>query len=185
MMYIVASYLVEHVTGDSFSDFLEKRIFLPLKMESTSVQPWRALAKTKGRNISVGYIWDKNARAFKSSPFLDRPESQGAGQLITTASDHAKWIKTMINREGPITEDIYSLLTKKRVLEDPLKDQCSKNPSFYGLGWQIQDYSGYTIVSHEGGEAGSLCDNFFVPGLKFGAFIFCNAGHSHNVISLV
>ncbi|EFE37775.1 hypothetical protein TRV_07574 [Trichophyton verrucosum HKI 0517] len=184
-MYTVASYLVEHVTGDSFADFLEKRIFLPLKMESTSVQPWRALAKTKGQNISVGYLWDKNAKTFKSSPFLDRPESQGAGQLITTASDHAKWITAMINREGPITEDVYNLLTKKRVLEDASKDQYSENPSFYGLGWQIQDYSGYTIVSHEGGEAGSSCDNFFVPGLKFGAFIFCNADHAHNVISLV
>ncbi|KDB21387.1 hypothetical protein H109_06685 [Trichophyton interdigitale MR816] len=184
-MYIVASYLVEHVTGDSFSDFLEKRIFLPLKMESTSIQPGRALAKTQGRNISVGYIWDKNANVFNPSPCLDRPESQGAGQLITTASDHAKWLKAMLNREGPITEDIYNFLTKKRVLEDTSKDQCSKNPSFYGLGWQIQVYSDYTILSHEGGEAGSLCDNFFVPELKFGAFIFCNAEHAHNVISLV
>ncbi|KAM5463511.1 hypothetical protein MauCBS54593_007505 [Microsporum audouinii] len=185
MMYIVASYLVEYITGMSFSDFLEKHIFQPLGMDSTSLQPERAQAKAAGKGISTSYIRDKRTNKLREAPYADHPEFQGAGQIITTTNDYAKWVKAMINREGPITEDVYDALTESRVQEVLWDDADSENPTFYCLGWQVQDYSGHKIVSHDGGEAGSLCVDFFLPELNFGGFIFSNASHAHSAISMI
>lgn len=42
MMYTVATHLVEVVSKQPFSEFLEQRFFEPLSMNSSSLQPARA-----------------------------------------------------------------------------------------------------------------------------------------------
>ncbi|KAF3480030.1 beta-lactamase [Arthroderma uncinatum] len=185
MMYSVATYLVEHISGMSFSDFLDKHLFQLLKMDSTTLQPSRAQAKGLGARMAAGYLRANAHRELQEVPYSDRPESQGAGQIITTANDYAKWVKAMINREGPITEEIYQSLTKARIEQDPSEVGDLEHSLYYCLGWQAQKYCGYTIVSHDGGDYGSQCDHFFIPELKFGGVVFCNADYTNTTVSQI
>ncbi|KAK2839317.1 hypothetical protein FQN49_006261 [Arthroderma sp. PD_2] len=185
MMYTVATHLVEHLTGTTFSDFLEKNLFQPLGMSSTALQPWRARAKRPENGMAVGYIRDRSTLKYQGIPYVDGSECQGAGQIVTTSNDYAKWIKAMINQEGPITKDIYTALTTKRIQQDRSANGDQEHSLFYCLGWQIQTYLGCSIISHDGGEPGSQCDTFFIPKLKFGGVIFGNADHAGNTISLL
>lgn len=185
MMYTVATHLVEHVSGMPFGDFLEKHIFAPLKMDSTCLLQDRVRARGLEGRLASGYSWDSPGQQHKVIRCNDGPESQGAGQIYSTVDDYLRWIKAMINREGPITEEIFKELTTKRIQQDPKQDREQESCSFYALGWQVHEYGGHLIVSHDGGEPGFQCNHFFIPDLKFGGVIFCNSDQGDTIVSLL
>lgn len=185
MMYTVATHLVEHVSGMSFGDFLEKHIFAPLKMDSTCLLQDRVRARGLAHRLASGYSWDRPGQRYKELRCNDGPESQGAGQIYATVDDYLKWVKAMINREGPITDAIYKELTTKRIQQDPAEDREQESCTFYALGWQVHEYGGHKIVSHDGGEPGFQCNHFFIPDLKFGGVIFSNSDQADTIVSLL
>ena len=53
-MFSLPTHLIEETSKQSFSDFLETRLFVPLSMTSTTVQPASAHAKGVGRSHGKG-----------------------------------------------------------------------------------------------------------------------------------
>jgi CubicO group peptidase (beta-lactamase class C family) len=185
-MYTVAAYLVERMSGLTFSDFLENHLFRPLAMHSTNLQPKRARAKGLGDRIATGYFWDKKAGKYQAIPYSDSPEAQGAGRIITSANDYIKWIKAMMKQEGPITESVYKGLIERRISLDPPADndrEPDRSQAYYAVGWQILEYRGYMMVSHDGWDDGFVSTHFFLPDLKFGGVILSNSDHASDVVS--
>ncbi|KAM4063760.1 beta-lactamase [Hirsutella rhossiliensis] len=185
MMYTVATHLVEHVSGMSFGDFLQKHIFAPLKMDSTCLLQDSVWARGLGHRLASGYSWDRPGQKYKMIQCNDGPESQGAGQIYATVDDYLKWVKAMLNREGPITDEIFNELTTKRIQQDPADNREQESCAFYALGWQVHEYGGHKIVSHDGGEPGYQCNHFFIPDLKFGGVIFSNSDQADTIVSLL
>lgn len=183
MMYTAASYLVERMSGIPFSDFLDQNVFEPLGMNATNLQQGRARAKGLGDRIATGYFWDQDSLAYQSTPLLDYPEAQGAGYIITSANDYLKWVMAMMNQRGPINAAVYEGLTTPRVWEnspaaadlegEPFKP--NKDPVYYAIGWEVRQYKGHTIISHDGSDDGWASSHFFVPDLQLGGVILGNA----------
>lgn len=185
-MYTVATHLVEHTTEGTFSDFLEENILQPLHMDSTALFLKRAQAKGLGGRIATGYQRDRVTNQFNAVQQSHSPEAQGSGQIISSANDYAKWIRATLNREGPITEDMFSGLTTRRIQQDPpTEDLDDDQISYYALGWEVRHYGGYTLVSHYGGESGYQCNHFFIPELKFGGAIFSNSDNADSLVSIL
>ncbi|KAF3491611.1 beta-lactamase family protein [Arthroderma uncinatum] len=193
MMYTVAAYLVECKTGLPFSDFLQTHIFKPLDMNSTNLQPEAARAKGLGDRFATGYFWDEKAEKYKILPCVDSPEATGAGRVISSANDYIKWIKAMVKKQAPITESIYEGLVKKRISEAPPVDsddseseeEAHSVPTFYAAGWEVLEYSGYTMITHDGADHGFGSTNFFIPELNFGAVILGNSNHASEVARIL
>ncbi|ODA80212.1 hypothetical protein RJ55_03170 [Drechmeria coniospora] len=185
MMYTAASHLVEQKSGTSFSDFLEENLLGPLRLDSTALLLERAQEKGLGHRVAAGYVRSrKTGQPSEAPPLAGTPESQGAGQIFSTANDYAKWVKAMMHREGPITDRVYQGLTKKRMLQDPPAEGMSEDQMiYYSFGWDVRQYRGHTIVSHDGGDIGCQCNHFFVPELKFGGAIFSNSDHAGPLVS--
>ncbi|KAI9038708.1 alpha-amylase [Aspergillus affinis] len=177
MMYTVATHLIEVKTHQPFSDFLQQRFFDPLDMQSTSLQPQSARAKGHGDRIATGYLWEKKSSAYRGFQSPDCPEAQGAGSVISSANDFIKWVKALMNREGPINERVYRGLTRTRTIMDPamrrLKPHTS--PALYAAGLEVYFYRGQLMIGHLGAVAGFAGRFFFLPGLDFGAVILGNA----------
>ncbi|KAJ9319719.1 hypothetical protein DTO271D3_488 [Paecilomyces variotii] len=125
-------------------------------MNSTNLQPEAARAKGLGDRITAGYIWDADSREYKELQTPDSPEAQGAGFIITSVNDYIRWVRAMINHEGPITEGIYNGLVKSRIFQNPEAENL--NPltslSVYAAGWEIFYYRGHMVVSHDGADPG-------------------------------
>ncbi|KAK5989319.1 D-aminopeptidase-like protein [Cladobotryum mycophilum] len=184
MMYSVAVYLVEQKTQTTFADFLHSRLLQPLHMDSTCLLLERVQARGLTDRVAVGYLRDKKAKQHTQVQHSDTPESQGAGQIFSSVNDYAKWIKAMIYREGPITEDIFKGLTTRRVRQEPLSDDLNDDEAtYYAFGWDVRQYQGYTLISHDGGDVGYQCNHFFILELEFGGAIFSNSDHADMVVS--
>lgn len=103
--------------------------------------------------------------------------SQGCGSIFSSVNDYIKWIRALMNREAPISDDLYRGLTKVRCKIVPEEGGNPDEPpagSAAGLG--IQYIHGLKVVSHAGLVSGFHSVFFFLPELKFGAVLLGNAG---------
>lgn len=180
IMYTVATHLVEQKTGSSFADFLDDKFFAPLGMTATNLQPARARARGLGHLISPGYSWDRESQTYRQKfDIPDAPEAQGAGSVITSVRDYIKYVRAVMHKQAPFTEDVYAGLVRARTVVEPDHYTDERrlpftSPPLYAAGWEIHHYRGYQIVVHDGGITGSSSTHFFLPELKFGGVMFGN-----------
>lgn len=186
-MYTVATYLVEVKSTLGFGEFLQYRIFRPLDMQSTSLQPESARRNGFGDRIASGYYWNKAESAYHEVQSSDCEEGQGAGSIISSVSDFIKWVKALVNQENPISEKLYQGLVRGRTLKNPnarrLKPYSS--PVIYAAGLEVHYYRGYMVIGHDGNISGFVSRFFFMPDFKFGAVIFANSSEAATVASIL
>ncbi|KAM3556987.1 hypothetical protein MY1884_004776 [Beauveria asiatica] len=177
IMYTVATHLVETVTRTPFSDFLDSRIFAPLRMSSSSLQPSRSRARGFGARLASGHMWDVSASRHSEFPALECPEGQGAGSIITSAADYLLLVKALLQQQAPVSKPVYASLTKLRSLPNPdsANVQPLSSPRFYSAGLMTEYYRGHAIIGHNGGVPGFGSRFFFVPSLRLGAVLLGNA----------
>jgi len=186
-MYTVATYLVEVKSAQSFAEFLHHRIFQPLHMQSTCLQPERALKNGLGDRMAAGYYWNKVELAYHEIQSSNCEEGQGAGSIISSVHDFIKWIKALVNREGPINERLYQGLVRGRTLKNPNARRLKpfSSPAIYAAGLETYYYRGYQVVGHDGNVSGFASRFFFMPDFKFGAVIFANSSDARPVASIL
>ncbi|KAJ5203781.1 uncharacterized protein N7498_004660 [Penicillium cinerascens] len=174
-MYTVASHLVEEISKQSFSDFLDERIFTPLNMTSTTLQPSSAHAKGWRNRMAKGYIWENNEWRGFDPP--NCPEGQGAGSIISSANDFIKWVKALLHHEDPINDRVYRGLTKMRSIVNPnaRRLKAHTTPANYTAGMEIYYYRGNMVVGHDGNIPGFSSRFIFMPDQKFGAVVMGNS----------
>ncbi|KAI1338054.1 beta-lactamase/transpeptidase-like protein [Xylariaceae sp. FL0016] len=84
MMFTAAVHLVEVKTRQPFADFMQQRIFGPLEMNSTVVQPSAAQARGMGDRLSRGYYWESKKRATRNADLQARLKTRGRPSSSTT-----------------------------------------------------------------------------------------------------
>jgi hypothetical protein len=186
MMYTVLTHLVEVKSKQPFSEFLDKRIFTPLGMESSNLQPSNANTKGLGDRIAAGYIWEKSSGYHKCES-VDCPEGQGAGSIITSANDFIKFVKALINQEGPISKKVYQGLVKMRSFPHhyPARLKQFTSPPIYAAGMEVYYYRGYMVVGHNGVISGFGSRFAFIPDIRFGAVIMGNSAGAGPVANIL
>lgn len=142
LMYSVATHLIDTVTGQTFEAFLREKFFRPLGMESTNLQPTAAIAAGLGERIATPYRWVEESQSFREVPLQYMPQSQGAGQIITSAADWAKYLKAVMFKEGPFSQAVYTGVTKPRICINPDEEEGEEMPftsmEFYAAGWEVR-----------------------------------------------
>ncbi|KAM0351085.1 hypothetical protein ACHAPU_002867 [Fusarium lateritium] len=183
MMYTVLTHLIEVKTRKPFGDFLQERILDLLGMNSSSLQPSTAKIRGYGHRLAKGHIWDKTSSSYREFEAVDCPEGQGAGSIVTSANDFIKWIKALINREGPIAEDVYKGLAKSRSSRPPNNRQKKANVGqlFYTAGMEFYQVGDHAVFGHSGDITGFGSRFIFIPELKFGAVVMGNSSGTNSV----
>jgi D-alanyl-D-alanine carboxypeptidase len=136
---VLLGMVIEKISGRTFEDFLEQRIFKPLTMTATRFGNSRDVIK----NLNpTWYMWENDAlRRFD----LDYPKWSypGAG-LNTTISDLAKWDAALYTEKLVKRSTLERMWTRTRLNSGELAD--------YGLGWVVFDLEGRKAVGHGGGR---------------------------------
>lgn len=189
IMYIVASYLVEHLSGMTFAEFLHEHFFQPLDMTSSYLQPDAAKAAGLMERLSIPYEWDEKRKTWIALPYEQLPEGQGAGSVWTSVNDYIKYIQAMMYQHAPITDEIYKGVTKLRAIENPRAvtddQEPFTSPFAYAAGWEIYNYRGHTIVRHDGAIDGYGSTHLFLPDLMFGCVAFANSNPGSMVTEIL
>ena len=134
--YNLLAMIVEKVSGKSYGDFLQERIFGPLGMKSTRVNDLREVLP----NRACGYVWSQGRLRIgePTSPTL----YFGAGAIVSTVLDLAKWDAALY------TDRILNAESRKQMAE-AIKLNSGRT-SAYGFGWFIGSLHGHQRISHDG-----------------------------------
>jgi D-alanyl-D-alanine carboxypeptidase len=167
--YVVAGLIIEKASGQSYRDFMHDRIFAPLGMNSTQA------ALTPVPNLAVGLT----GNGTESSDFSQWQWAGAAGNIISTATDMAKWVQAL-DAGKLLKPSSYQQLWAEAKLNNGRSEP-------YGLGWSIGKFNGHENVSHSGAVAGYssglirypndrlnvvvLMNNFNLPGSTIAARI--------------
>jgi D-alanyl-D-alanine carboxypeptidase len=107
--YTILGRVVEKVSGEPFSKFLQRRILHPLKMEHSQFGP--------GKN-SIELARGHTSFAL-GPPQLATPEAEGwidaAGGMYASASDLARWDLALVSGQV-LKPESYRLMTTPRLL---------------------------------------------------------------------
>jgi CubicO group peptidase (beta-lactamase class C family) len=152
--------VIEVVSGQSLYEFEKARLFDPLGMKDTS---YRVLDPVKQERLAELLPEDNVVRyAFPRDPRLPRQWESGAGGLVSTVSDYARFCE-MILRGGELDGRRYlSPETFKIMASNRLWPESNVNPSAYyfpgdgfgfGLGFAVRTSRG---VANPPGSIGEL-----------------------------
>ena len=166
--FIMLTEIVERITGQTFPEFMEERVFGPLGMSSTMVRPNPA---TLVPGASQGYTAD--SAGFHESG--DLYAAYGAGGVYTTVEDFSKWMDNFAN---PVVGD--QELIARMVYRDTLNNGDTID---YGLGIGVDEWRGLLSYSHGGADIAHRAFLVYFPELNGGAVAMSNnAGfNSHQV----
>jgi CubicO group peptidase (beta-lactamase class C family) len=149
--YRVLGLLIEQISGESYSDYMNKNVFKPLGMLNTTTDPAEA------RELAQGY-----ARAFgfalpRSQASIRIPGAVSSGGIITTAEDMARYLLAQLhNRQVNGTQMLDpKSLAAMRTLPAGVDTE-------YGMGWIVAE-NGNTIAH---GGSTEYFQSFVAFGLK-------------------
>jgi CubicO group peptidase (beta-lactamase class C family) len=186
-MFIAASYALEVVTGKPLSAFMKEALWHPLGMQHTYGGLREACEA--GGSLAQGYSWSKfpsdsdweHAELIKESA-LDAPERSGAGFIVSTADDYAKWMRALLQPStGPLGDDIVKTLWTPRSLLSPTDPANIPFDGIvtYGLGWFISTYKSHLVYWHAGEIDGYGAFVMLVPFLDLGVSFLSNGQTAH------
>lgn len=159
--YYIASMIVERAAGRPLGEVLKTRIFEPIGMTSTRLADPEAIIE----NRASGY-WENAAGALINRMPTETSSTLGAGGLLSSAADLAKWDAALYGDEL-LNEDEKALMFTRARIEDGSETE-------YGLGWFIRDYEGRPAHGHSGQVAGFNAYFGRLPGEELAVIVFLN-----------
>ncbi|KAL4811157.1 beta-lactamase/transpeptidase-like protein [Aspergillus unguis] len=174
-MYIVASHLIQTVTGEHLGALFQRHIWEPLAMNHTYLRLEDAQAHQKDK-LATGY--DDN---LQEVPWKDRQEISGAGAIISSVEDYAKWVFALLNpgQCQDLSAALCSEIGTARTLI-PAPSAPFLAPMAYAMGWNRYVYHGVEILTHDGGIDGFGAEIAMVPALKYGVVTMANSTYTSN-----
>jgi CubicO group peptidase (beta-lactamase class C family) len=120
--YILLTFIIEQVSGQTYSEYLQEHIFNPLGMNDTGVDINRKLVP----NRAIGYDLDKE---FIHTVNNNMSTMLGAGALYSTVEDLYKWDQALY------TNKLVSKQTLKRMFTTYFsRESCGWD---VGYGWEL------------------------------------------------
>ncbi|KAJ0426903.1 beta-lactamase/transpeptidase-like protein [Aspergillus carlsbadensis] len=174
-MFITVSHAIEVTTGEWLGDFLRKRIWEPLGMDSTffSLDDARKFAASGDTVLAQPYAWHEATQQSREVPHCEGTLS-GAGAVISNVLDYAKYIRSLIRQTGPLSKAGHAALLKPRSFPPQMIPHLSKQ-TLYTLGLMTSTYRGEAVVFHPGGLDGMTATMIYFPERDWGVAVFANA----------
>ena len=174
--YDLIGYLVQRISGRPFNEYMAEEIFTPLKMDNT----YWFLSEIPHDNLATPHNMPYKETDFKGTQVLKHFGYPGypSGQLRTTVSDYAQFLKLMVN-QGQV-EGIQFL--GKETVEEFLTVQYPEVARWQAISWSYNEFENliYNLImprrpSHTGLDPGMNSVVSFDPSEKTGVLIISNS----------
>ncbi len=182
VFYIAAGKVIEKVSGQTWHEFIQSRIFKPLGMART-VSKMKYITddnytkphfKVNGKIEVIGYTNDEAVGA--------------AGSVWSSIEDMSKWVQCMLDSSkyagGRLlkgTTWVQMFKPQTLVTESgfyPTAKLTKPNWTTYGLGWFQHDYKGHKVNFHTGSLSGLIALNAQLPDQGIGYYFLGNYDHA-------
>lgn len=165
--YFLLTLVIEKANGQPFIDLLHQRVLLPAGILRTgSSEPTRILPRR-----AAGYEFKDGA--FQNRDAMQPSATGGAGMLVSTLADLARW-DAVLDRRALLRPESWQLLWA----EAPLNDGKG---SGYGMGWFVDTMRGRALLEHSGGTPGFTTQVLRLPQDRLTVIVLGNSYNSHAV----
>ena len=146
--FAVLAMIVEKVSGKSFGQFLQERIFTPLKMDHT-------LAYEKGKNEVPhrAYGHTKEKDGWRETDQSSTSAVLGDGGIYSSIDDLVKWDRSLREHTLLSEAEMRPALTPVQPTVGTANAPDGK-PASYGFGWFVDPYRGHKRMWHDGETIG-------------------------------
>lgn len=174
---VLAGYLAQRLLQKSWYTLIEERIFKPLEMEHSVVQPANALL----HRAAVGHFLDTSGANLRTSFAFLNPSLAPAGTTaMLSAKDLATFALAHVNDGvAPNGHRLLSAASARRMRQQTAAWRGVGGGGF-GLGWMTIDKD---ILGHDGGGPGIASWLYVDPAAKTVAAVLTNAAHGGGVAS--
>lgn len=176
LMYMTAGYLVEHIAGQSWEDFVQERIFKPLGMERSNF----SILETIENLSDFSHPYQEKDEKVIEIPFYG---AQGAvapaGAIVSSVEEMSKWLLTHLNggRYGDI-----QVISQQQIAQLHMPQMVIPETSAYGelpyasyaMGWFVTPYRGHSMVQHGGNIDGFSSLTSLFPQDNIGVVVLTN-----------
>jgi CubicO group peptidase (beta-lactamase class C family) len=138
--YILLGAIIEKVSGQTYEEFVNGRIFKPLGLSSSSYDHTERVIPRR----VVGYQEDKGR--FINAPYLSMTQPYAAGSLLSTVDDLAVWSDAVFAEKLVRKEWLDKAFTPYKL--------ANGESTGYGFGWFVADFAGHRSIEHGGGING-------------------------------
>jgi CubicO group peptidase (beta-lactamase class C family) len=156
--YVVLGLIVAKVSGNTYGEFLQTRIFAPLKMNHT-------IAFQKGKNEAVDRAFghSKEGDGFKETDQSATSATLGDGAIYSNLEDLTKWDDALRNHTLLSEKEFQPASTPVKLADgsephwpkEPNDDNLHPGkPVVYGFGWFLDPYQGRQRMWHTGTTVG-------------------------------
>jgi CubicO group peptidase (beta-lactamase class C family) len=173
---VLAGYLAQRLLGKSWYTLIEERIFKPLDLQHSVVQPSDALL----HRAAVGHFPNKDGTNTRTSfAFLNPGFAPAGTTAMLTAKDLATFALAHMNDGvSPNGNRLLSAASARRMRQQTAPWRGVGGGGF-GLGWMILDKG---IVGHDGGGPGIASWMYADSATKTVAAVLTNAAHGGAVV---
>jgi CubicO group peptidase (beta-lactamase class C family) len=170
LAYTIAGMVVEAVSGEQYADYVQRHIFQPLEMTSSSVDK-----KVDGMAIGYGRRMPDGSR--ESIPFVDARGMGSATGITSTVEDMAKFVSAQFRAGKTGGRQILntgSLREMHRVRS--LENDWTSGT---GIGFGVNRVAGKTYIGHGGGYPGYTTQTTLQLEPKVGVIVLTNTNDSN------
>jgi CubicO group peptidase (beta-lactamase class C family) len=183
--YNIYAIILEKITGKSWQNWMQEKIFDPTGMNHTSAFISRA-EKEHWLLARPYMVVDSVSRIS-----LEKKDNtmQSAGGLIITPDDLAKWLKIQVEKGKLNGKQIFPeslIISSQQELINITESERLFKPAHYGFGWLHGEYESHKVIHHFGGFAGFSTHVSFMPDKKLGVAVMVNeAVAGNNLMHLI
>ena len=175
VMYMIAGEIVKEVSGMSWDEFLQTRVFDKIKMKnSTSISAERE----SNFNLAQPHILNDNLDWTKIEQ--EKGDNLGAaGFIYSSSNDMCNYIKLLLNNgvfEGDtiISKNVFDEILTPQIIF-PVIPEFHNEFTSYGLGLWLTPKNNHKFIDHSGGIDGMSAYLLMIKELNFGFIILSNS----------
>ncbi|MEH6765394.1 MAG: serine hydrolase [Aequorivita antarctica] len=142
--YILLGAIIEKVTGKTYEEVLQEKIFDPLNMKNSGYDHHSTILKKR----ATGY--EMKGSQPENSPYIDMSTPYAAGSLYSTVEDLFLWDQALYTEK----------LLPKKYMDMMYEKYVPAFGQFYGYGWSVGKFpigntkDSVAIIGHGGGING-------------------------------
>ena len=152
--YVLLTYLLEKISGESYEKFVRENLFTPLGMTETGYDSNAAIIAHRAAGYSPGRGGVENAG------YINMTIPQGAGALYSTTGDLLKWER-----------GLYGGKVLKAASLDKMTTPFKSN---YAFGLMVETVNGHKRISHGGGIEGFNTELAYYPDDQLAVVVLAN-----------
>jgi len=176
--FVIAGLIIQTLSGLPYEEYMRRYVLAPLGLTDTAF----GRDDKPGLYVATPYDYDADGQPYPSFFAHNRASAAAGSQLIMSARDAGRWLRTMIDggrlEEGRLLSGASydEMVRPQAAIADRTRVQdMDANEAWYGLGWMIGRLHDTRTISHGGATITMGSQFILAPDERLGVAVVSNS----------